>query len=85
MVKASRTSGILPKPGQGACKNQNSAAVPPGPGGTATTSSMSFPPFMTAPTEPALRNFLTSIGMPKNFEELGAEEEDCTNIYKLML
>ncbi|MBR0087700.1 MAG: iron-containing alcohol dehydrogenase [Lachnospiraceae bacterium] len=61
----------------------------------------------------AFRNFLTSIGMPKNFEELGAKEEDipklvdvlcngdgrkgsisgfvtlteedCTNIYKLML
>ena len=24
----------------------------------------------------ALRNFLISIGMPKNFEELGAKEED---------
>ena len=61
----------------------------------------------------ALRNFLISIGMPKNFEELGAKEEDipklvdvlcngngrtgtisgfvelneedCTNIYRLML
>lgn len=61
----------------------------------------------------AFRNFLISIGMPKNFEELGAKEEDipklvdvlcngngregsisgfvtlseedCTNIYKLML
>ncbi|MBR1911892.1 MAG: iron-containing alcohol dehydrogenase [Treponema sp.] len=61
----------------------------------------------------ALRNFLVSIGMPKNFKELGAREEDipklvhvlcrgdgrdgsisgfvtlneedCTNIYKLML
>ena len=60
-----------------------------------------------------LRNFLISIGMPKNFEELGAKEEDipklvdvlcngdgrsgyirgfvelneedCANIYKLML
>ena len=61
----------------------------------------------------ALRSYLTSIGMPKNFDELGAKEEDiphlvqalcfgngregsisgfvtldqedCTNIYKLML
>lgn len=33
----------------------------------------------------AFRNFLISIGMPKNFEELGAKEEDCSNIYKLMV
>lgn len=33
----------------------------------------------------AFRNFLISIGMPKSFKELGAKEEDCTNIYKLMV
>ena len=33
----------------------------------------------------ALRHFLCGIGMLKNFEELGAKEEDCEKIYKLMV
>ena len=32
----------------------------------------------------ALRNFLISIGMPKNFEELGAKEEDIPVLVKAL-
>ena len=32
----------------------------------------------------ALRNFLISIGMPKNFEELGAKEEDIPKLVEVL-
>ena len=33
----------------------------------------------------AFRNFLISIGMPKNFEELGAKEEDIPKLVDVLL
>ena len=32
----------------------------------------------------AFRNFLISIGMPKNFEELGAKEEDIPKLVQVL-
>ena len=32
----------------------------------------------------ALQNFLVSIGMPKNFEELGAKEEDIPKLVEVL-
>ena len=32
----------------------------------------------------AFRNFLISIGMPKNFKELGAKEEDIPELVKVL-
>ena len=33
----------------------------------------------------AFRNFLISIGMPENFEELGAKEEDIPKLVQVLL